>query len=153
MKNTAGFTLMELILVFGIVSAFSGIIIIGLSPRIQKSSLTSTMNQVLADIQSQQAKAMSYADSFGIHFDSGAYTLFNGSNYNASDITNSVFFLPPQVAFSDIDLPSPSLVFNKVSGEVVGYSADEHVVTLKQETSGEQKTFSVNPYGIITSVQ
>ena len=155
-----GFTLIEIIIVFGIIATLSGIIIISISSRHRGASLDSTLNQVIADFQSQQTKAMTGftqeavdSDSYGIYFQTNQYTLFKGASYTAGDPTNAVYANPVDLMFSDIYLPTPSVVFTRGSGEVAGYSPGENSVTVRQETSAETKTFSFNRYGIIISVQ
>ena len=115
------FTLVEvlivltlLVIIFGMVALYSG------------------ASQVRADLNSQVAIFVSHArlqqseaaagkndQSFGIHIESGAYTLFEGSAYSSSDPGNNVMDLPPTLEIQNILLNGggPEVLFLPPYGE------------------------------------
>lgn len=151
---------MELIIVFAVVAILASISVINIFGSKRKASLTGTIDPLLADIKSQQTKAMegsiangSAQAAFGVHFASNQYVLFNGATYNGSDSANAVVPLDSRVTFSTISLPSNTIVFASKSGEVVGYATNSSTLTVKQIDSGEIQTIKLNHYGVITSAQ
>ncbi len=155
-----GFVFMELIIVFAIVAILVGIAVVNILGSKRKASLTGTIDPLVADIRSQQTKAMEGAivngaiePAFGIYFASNQYVLFNGAAYKSSDNTNSVVPLDSRVTFNTISLPGNVIVFASKSGEVVGYATNSSTLSLKEIDSGETQTIKLNHYGVITSVQ
>lgn len=152
-----GFTLIEMVIVIGVISILLGIISISIFSISNSTSLSSTVQKLSGDIKEQQLKAMvgdtesrSTADTYGIHFDTSRYTLFHGSTYNAADSTNFDIDLPPNQTFI-ISLPSNSVVFSQLSGEVTGFISGQDSITIQDE-AGAQKTLHFNAYGTITQV-
>ncbi|MBI2040456.1 hypothetical protein HYT18_05305 [Candidatus Microgenomates bacterium] len=144
-----GLTLVELLIVIGIATILLGLTTINLVRVQQNTSLGAVSDILIADLKSQQMKAMSGANgggSFGIHFtSSNSYTLFKGSNYvPPGDFTVT---LEDPISVSTT-YPGNEIVFSKTSGEVDG----EHTITITNSAGGEQQTLTVNKLGVVKDV-
>ncbi|HEX7042241.1 MAG TPA: type II secretion system protein [Patescibacteria group bacterium] len=159
-KDERGFTLVELILVMGIVAILLGFVTINLIKAQNSSSISSTLNTVISDIKNQQIKAMvgdaqggAAESSYGVHFDTSKYVLFKGSTYNSSDTSNFVVNLTPDLIFTNINLPSGNIIFSVQSGEVSGFVIGQNTVDIESTNSSKTYTITINQYGVITSAQ
>jgi len=86
---------------------------------------------------------------YGIYFSAGSYTLFKGSVYSPADPDNFEVSLEPSQTFSS---PGLTVVFNSGSGEIVGFIPGGYIFTLADSLEGISKTFNLNRYGVITSI-
>lgn len=153
--GSQGFTIIEVLVVLSIFITLLRIGYVSVLNFERKTPITATVNTVIADIRGQQTKAMTGVDgsSFGIFFQTNGYTLFKGDSYNPSDPANAVTPLPTNITFSPITFPSNVLVFTKGSGEIAGFSSATNSIAINQNLTGEHKTFTINRYGAITSLQ
>lgn len=158
--RTNGFTIIEMIVVLAILATLLSIGYVRFTDIARHAPLTATVETVIADLRSQQTKAMSgygsggpAADNYGVYFDTNRYVLFKGSAYSPDDTGNMSTALPEYITFSTVAFPASSVIFIKGSGEVSDYSATGNTATLSQTLSGEQKTITINRYGTVTSVE
>lgn len=154
-----GFTIIEVLVVFGILATLLSIGYVSFVGIERRAPLSGSTDTLIGDMRDQQTKAMTgdtqtgvISDDYGVHFLSNAYVLYKGVNYNSADSTNAVTPLPANVTASTT-LPGASVVFTKGSGDVVGYADGANTVTLTQNLSGEKKTITINLYGTVTSIQ
>ena len=159
MKRKNGFVLIEVIVVFGMLAVITLMTTINVFGSNRSASLSGAINALIADLKTQQTKAMtgtqisgSFPLGYGIHFDANGYTLFRGLTYSVSDTTNSRVTNDTKVVFSTISLPNDSIVFASRSGEVVNYATTSSSLTITHTDSGVSKVIRINNYGVITSV-
>lgn len=159
MKDRAGFVLIEMIVVFGMLAVLTVMTVTNIFGSKRTATLSGAIDTVIADIKSQQIKAMSGAQingtsplGYGIYFDSSGYTLFRGLTYSALDITNARVTLDTRLQIVNILFPSSSLVFASRSGEMVGYDSNANSFAIRNVDSGEIKTIQINRYGVISSI-
>ena len=160
MKATrSGFTIIEIVVVLGILATLLSIGYISAVNIQRRAPLSATVSVLMGDLRGQQTKAMTgdtqtgtTGDSYGIYFRPDAYILFKGSGYNPSDTANAVTPLPTNIIVSTA-FSGSSVVFAKGSGDVAGFSQGSSWVTLTQNLSGEHKTLTVNRYGAVISLQ
>jgi hypothetical protein len=121
-----------------------------------QASLDSVVATLIADIKSQQTKAMagdsvsvSSAQAHGIYVQSGSYTLFKGTSYSGSDSDNFVVTADTGISLS-ATLPSSQVVFTKGSGDITGYIAGQNTITVTSSGTSTSKTVTLNRYGVLT---
>ena len=155
MKKQSGFTLMEIIVVMGIIAVLFRLSTVNLLGLERRPKLTATMETLVSDLQSQQLKAMqkegaggSSSANYGIHFETGRYILFGGTSYNPLDAANVPITLPEAIQISNITFPSSNILFAPGSGEIVGFVSGSNTITLIQTQNQEQETLKLNRYGV-----
>lgn len=158
MFHKKAFTVVEMTVVLGMIATLLAYSIINLSTIQHKAYLSSTIDTFVSDLKQQQLKAMvgdtegrSTNDYYGIYFSTNSYAMFHGSTY-VVDPSNPVIPLTTNVTFSNIAFPQSQVVFNKGSGEVVGFSNGSNTVTMKNSVTNEMKTITINRYGVITQI-
>lgn len=155
----AGFTIVELAVVLGILATILGIATINLTTIQHKTYLSTTVDTVVADIDKQRIKAMigetegrADHDRYGVYFEIDRYTLFHGSSYSPAELSNAVVMLDNNMNFSATTFSQSQVVFNGVSGEINNFVAGNNTVTLLNTVTNEQKTITINRYGVITAI-
>jgi prepilin-type N-terminal cleavage/methylation domain-containing protein len=153
-KISKGFSLIELMVVTGIFATLIGISTISLVGAQRKSYLNAAVNVFIADLKSQQLRAMvgeedgsGAAADYGIHFETGSYTQFRGSYGTTNFVSNLPGNTNVVTAF-----PSSQIVFEKGSGEISGFINGTNTVTFQDPGSGDQKVVTINKYGVVTEV-
>ncbi len=151
LKSGAGFTLAELSVVLGIILTLVGLATISLINTQQRTSLNTTVEIIIADLRSQQVKAMvgdtqglASANDYGVHFDNDKYVLFYSATYSTIEPSNFEVKLPENLEFSTIG----DIVFSKTTGEI----SSPTTVVLKNITNNEEKTIQLNKLGVVTQV-
>ncbi len=157
LRNSKGFTLVELIVVMGIIATLFGMVTINLLRTQHNASVSATVDELLSDIRTQQTKAMigtqdtnGNANSYGIHVTANSYILFQGTSdpADATDFTIN----PGNITFTT-NLPNAQVVFTQRSGEFSNYVSGPYTITVKNAYGAEQKTIYINRYGVVTNVQ
>ena len=154
-----GFTLPEVTIVTGIFLMLFGFIILNVINSQHHTSVSGDLQILIADMKSQQIKAMvgategrATSDVYGIHFGSTNYTLFHGTTYSATDSANFVVSLDQNLQFYNVTFPNANIVFSQGSGEVQGFTNGQNTITIEDSSGSTQKTITVNRFGVITSV-
>jgi type II secretory pathway pseudopilin PulG len=158
MKNT-GFVLIELAVVFGILAVLIGMSTINIFGSRRKATVTASLDTLVADLRSQQTKAMTgtgdsggLPPAYGVHFETNQYVLFRGASYSAALSSNAVIPLDSRVNFTNILFSNGNVIFASRSGEYIGYELGHDAVSVRQIDSGDLKTIQINQYGIISSI-
>lgn len=158
-KLKTGLTLIEIVLVTGLTALLIGFTTISLLGTRSQASISSTVDQVIADLKEQQIKAM-VGDTEGrlalsehsVSFEADRYILFHGQTYDPDESSNAVFELDDAVEFTGVTFPSSKVVFATGSGEVVGFVPGSNTLTIRNKNTSEQKTITVNKLGTITQL-
>lgn len=148
-----GFTLIELIVVVGMLATLTGLSYLTLFGRIQKTDVTSIMVSLVADLRSQQVRAGSGEQvngngSYGVHIDNAQYVLFSGS-YIANDPANTA--IPVSGAQVSTTFPGSNVIFTPGSGEIPGFSSSANAITVTSIEGGSTRTIRLNRYGVVTN--
>lgn len=153
-KKQEGFTVVEIMVVVAIIALLFALGTINLGNTQTTTSLSSAVSGLVADIKSQQMLAMSGDQGSvtsqqpqGLYVQSGTYTLFAGTTYNSGD-TNNFTVNPGQGISLSTTFPSSTVLFNKGTGEVSGYSATTNKITLT--FNGTSKTVTIDRFGAVT---
>lgn len=153
-ENQSGFTLVELALVVSIFFILVGLIAVNLFKFQNKSQLSSTVETFLADYKEQQIKAMvgdtsgtGAVSSYGVHFETSSYTLFQNTYGNANFTIN----LPGGTHFTTT-FPSSQVIFATGSGALTSFTNGQNTITVTDTGDGSQKVITINKYGVVTRV-
>ncbi len=148
-----GFTLIELILVMGITSLLIALGSVSFFSSYKSTNLNAATEVLIADLRSQQSRAMSGeslggspVDSWGIKINADSYTLF-ANNYDQSNQNNRVVDLPDGYALSSTFPSSGQIKFARGTGEIIGFINGQDTITLSN--LGSNRIIELNPYGII----
>lgn len=155
-----GFSLLELLVVFGILITLFAIGTINFLGTQRNISLTASIDPLITDLRGQQLKSMvGDADgqavpiSHGVHFENSSYTLFRGSSYSPGSLGNFVVNLNSAQQFSAVTLLNSVAVFNQITGELANFSPGSDSITIRDTTDGQTRTITLNRYGVVVSVQ
>lgn len=154
-KYTFGYSFPELVIAIAILTTLFALTTINLNHAQRNATTGTAINELVTDMKSQQISAMTGDTggsasqySYGVYIETGRYTLFRGSSYNPSDTSNFVVNLDANIHLS----PSgKTLLFNRMTGEVNGYTAGDSI-TVQDTTANSQKTIHYNKYGVITAI-
>ena len=149
-----GFTLLELLVVIGIIGVLFGMATISLLQTQHRASVSSAVDQLISDLHTQQTKAMigtkdttGNANSYGVHISASSYVLFQGTT-DPQDATD--FTVSPESIVLSTTAPSSSIDFAHGSGEIGG---GPYTITVKNAYGTQQKVITIDRYGVVTSVQ
>ncbi len=155
-RRSRGFTLVEVLVVVGLMLLLLGIATQTLFSGQQRTSFTESVNQLVRDLRQQQIKVMQGAtegdgvlSDYSVRFESDRYILFPGSVYVAGNPKNQVVLLEPTVRFSVIDVPGTVITFARGSGEVRSYDGNSNSVVMSQTDTGSAVTVQFNRYGVV----
>jgi prepilin-type N-terminal cleavage/methylation domain-containing protein len=146
-KLKSGFTIVELLISIGILLLLFAIATINISPLPSNTYQAANLDVLINDIRSQQTMAMADDSSYGVHFESGSYTLFKGSSYIMGASGNFIVNLDGPNNFTNVTLPNSSIIFSANSGDVAGYSSGTDSFTLSNSSTNKSTTVHVNKYG------
>ncbi|SRR5258706_14326707 len=152
-----GFTIIELLLVMGIAAILLSFISINLIKAQQTTNISTAIDTMVADMKSQQIKAMNgnstdgtAVSSFGITLNNSSYTLFQGESdpHDSTDYDHAIDGVTASLSPAGYN---KMLVFEKLTGEIKSY-LPLTTITVKNTIGTEQKTITVNKYGVITNI-
>ena len=153
----AGFTLIELLMVVGIIGILFTMATINLVRAQHTVSVSATVDQLVADLRTQQTKAMTGANdttgnpnSYGVSFTVSGYKLFQGTS-DPGDGTD--FAVTPHGVTFSTNLPGNMIDFAQRSGEMCSNACGPYAVTVKNANGTEQRVLTVNKYGVVTDNQ
>lgn len=152
-----GFIFIELLIVIFI---FTTIIIlpsiffwaIGQTDRLdsQIREIVNALNEAQINTISGKSQASQETFSYGVHFETNYYDLFNGTSYNAADPNNLRNYLPSGFTFSQIQLAGGNVIFEKVTGQVLNFDPNLNYVELLENNSQSKKRIFISRFGGIT---
>jgi prepilin-type N-terminal cleavage/methylation domain-containing protein len=153
--NQSGLTLIELVVVMGIILMLFGFTSFSVINTQRTVSVNGIADVLVSDLSSQQNKAMqgfgnSSGTSYGIYFEANKYTLFKGSTYSPTDLANFTVNLDKGISFANITFQGNSVVFNPVTGEVNGFSNGNNSIKILDTNGNKSVTITINRYGVVT---
>ncbi|MBU4098187.1 type II secretion system GspH family protein [Patescibacteria group bacterium] len=157
-KHNRGYTLIEVIIVMSIFILLTGLTTISLLNAKHKSSLSASVDTFIADLKQQQLKAMLgdtegriSSGNYGIFFAGGTYTLFH-DDYSSTDSANFDLSLGDNIEFSNITFPGSQIIFFQGSGEIGNYTEGSNTIIIKDILDNNQKTLTINEYGVVEQI-
>ena len=158
-NSSSGFTLQELLVVMGVMAVLLGIATINLVTIQNRTNLNTQISTLTAEIKQQQLKAMlgdtegrTDPDAYGVLFESDGYTLFHGTSFNSGDSANYKVTMADNMIFTSINLPNQTIIFDRVSGDILNFNLSLSSVSLTNTTNNESKTLQFNKHGVISSI-
>ncbi len=155
-KSSPGFSLMELLVVMGILGTLFGLTTVDLTNLLPRANLSAATEKISLDLNDQQLKAMvgdtegqADADFQGVYFQTNQYILFHGASYSAAQASN-VTIQPGDEFQISTNFPNQSVVFQRVSGEVVNYASESSTITVRNTANDEVKTLTINRIGVVS---
>jgi hypothetical protein len=144
--------------VLGILATLLGIVIVNIGNIRSSASVNTTVTTLTTDIKNQQTKAMTgdtegrgTPDSYGIYIQPSQYVLFHGAAYNSSDTSN--FTVPVDENYQLLTtFTNNTIIFASGSGQITNLVTGQNTIVVRNPTTGQQKTMTLNKYGAITSV-
>ncbi|MFA6552960.1 MAG: GspH/FimT family pseudopilin [Patescibacteria group bacterium] len=143
-NRAGGFSLIELLIVIGVLVLVAGLSIPFYQSFQVSSNLDNTTGEVTSALRRVQGMAMGSQQwsPWGIHLESRRYILFAGAAYAAGDPTNEVFTIPQNITISTTT--GTDIIFSRVKGE----TSNTGTVTLRS-SNNESSTLTINSQGII----
>ena len=147
LKSDAGFTMIEVLVVMGLVAIVGSLALFLSMDSYRASSFRADRDLLITLLQHARAQAIhnvcaspSCTDGkpHGVHIQSDAYVLFEGSSYAPEDAMNAPFQHSPLTSVS-----GPDIVFSALSGNPV--ATGTITLTAARHTS----VITVNPFGRI----
>ena len=128
-----GFTLIELIIVMGLVAALTAMVTLNLTGSRKRVGVATTMEVLAADLRGSQMRAMEGEGAQEIVFGGDRYTL-NPEGF--------VVTLDPEITITS-SYAQNKITFAARSGETAGPGT----ITVTDTSGGATKTLTVNQYG------
>ncbi len=147
-----GYTMAELLVLMGIFAILVSLGSVNFFSTFNQNNVGTSLDVLLADLRSAQAKAMSGQTisgtpaNWGVKFLSDSYVIFAGT-YIAGAASNYVVNLPDGVTLTT-SFPSSQAIFLRSSGEIENYNASSDTLTLVSGTTTKQ--LELNTYGVPT---
>lgn len=151
-----GYTIIELLIVMGLFAVFFGFSSLNLLSVRSRTSLGTATDVLVSDLRTQQIKSMAGDTgggavdvNYGIYFSSNSYILFKGT-YISGDPAN--FTVNLDEATIATTFAGSMIIFNKGSGEVVGFDPNANTIRLTSLSSNASKIITINRFGTVTGI-
>lgn len=145
-----GFTLLEIIIAIGLVSAAGIMVSISFSKINANKALETSASEAASVITQARTKTLAgeNASQYGVYLGEGELILFRGASYSSSDPNNVSTSLHSLVGIRNVSLSGGgrSVVFQKLTGSTVQSGTFE--VYLKQNPE-KFRTISISNTGIV----
>lgn len=146
-RKSKGYTLIELLISICILGLIFAITTINISPLPSNTLQSTSQDLVIADLRSQQTKAMSTDSAYGVHFETNSYTMFKGDAYIQGLTTNTVVNLDSGIVFANVTFPNNLIIFLAGSGDISGYAAGMDSFDVVSDVTNKTTTVKINKYG------
>lgn len=128
------FTIIEVLVVLVIFITLMGIGYVSVIGYERRAPISATVNTFIADMRETQTKAMS------------------GINQSGYSISVTGYTVPANISITTA-FPGGVINFEKGTGDILGFSDGNNIVTITQTLSGEKKILTINRYGAVTQIQ
>lgn len=142
-----GFSLVELMVVLGMMSILLSIGGLSLANIRSDSQLDLIASQVKSELLRVQARTANNIPS-GVYFEADRFVYFEGPDYVEGAITNEVTNMSSSISISNITFVDSIARFNKLTGYPESY-ADPSGVVIQETGSGKTRTIGVNEWGVV----
>lgn len=154
-KYKKGFTVLELLIVLGIIGLLVRIIIPGLASFRNNQILKNNTQDIVSLLNQARSDTLSSLNStnYGVHIETSRVVYFVGSNFTEPNSSNVVYTLD-----SNLQIPSSgginlngggaNVVFDRLTGDTNNYGT---IVIRLSSDATKQRTITINKTGILSS--
>jgi len=125
MEAKKGFSLIEILIVVGILAFLIGAVLVIMNSFQRGKVLDSAAEEIINSLRLAQSRTLASegASSYGIYFENNKFTLFKGNFFNAALPDNEIHQLPPTLIISQINLTdaTSSVAFARLTGYAQSY--------------------------------
>lgn len=117
--HNRGMTLIEVVVVLGIISVLAAVVLSGLLALRTESNVSSTTDQVISALQLARSRALASVneESYGVHLEADRYVLFTGTAYDSGDASNEVHLLDKYLEIANISIGGTNdVIFDRLIG-------------------------------------
>ena len=157
--NCQGFTLIELLVVIALLAVILTITTTNLFKPTAAAKVDSISVDVASILRTAQNKAINTdtnggatSNEYGVYFEATKYTLFKGTVFNPADPNNFAVSAPQGVTLT-ANLPSSSVVFQRISGEVTSFDGTRNTVCAREATLNKTTLLRINFVGVVDVLQ
>lgn len=144
-----GFTLIEILLVMGVLIILMSMSIAGFRLFEGKTELKSYAQNALTILELARTKTLASKDAsqYGVRFEQNKYILFKGDTYQEGADDNKVYQLPSRLKINKIDLTGGdnAVVFKRISG----YASSSGAIEFGTINQSATTTIAILPSGQI----
>lgn len=149
-KNPRAFTTLELMLSIVLLGILLGFFLLYNQGTTTRTDRQTQVALFVAELRLAQSNAASGKEpgNFGIHLESDAYTVFEGSTYNPSASSNHAVELPETIVIQNINLAdnATDIVFTGPRGETV----QSGTLEFYSEPLNESTVITLSPLGYVS---
>ena len=154
MSKNKGISIIEILIVIGIIAVISAIIIPNLSDFRRQQVLKNTTEDVFSLLNEARNDTISSKNSttYGVHFDSDKATLFQGL-YNINSVSNKQINFDSQVSIPisggiNLNGGGSDIIFDRITGNT---EQDGTIVIRVVNDATKQKVITVNKIGVLST--
>ena len=151
--NNKGISLIEILIVVGIISIISTIVIPSLSRFHDQQALRNTTEDVISLLNEARNNTISSKNSttYGIHFQSDKVILFTGSSFTISSSNKQInldsVIIIPSVGGINLNGRGSDIIFDRITGDTAEYGSI--IIRLKRDVL-KQNIINISKIGIIS---
>ncbi len=148
--HNRGFSLLEILLVVGIMGVLAAVIAFPLSSFHRAQTIRGATADVSSLIQQAQSLTLASHDSlqYGVHLTTSTATLFSGTSYSAGAATNRVMTLPSGVTAAwSVQGNGADIIFERLTGETNQYGT----ITLSLSSPTLSRTITISKLGSVAT--
>lgn len=144
-KRSAGYTLLEIMMVVAVTSILAGISYASFAAFSRNEALDAGTASIVAGLRDARARTLASVDGsqYGIYIEPTRYTLFKGAVYDAQSGINSVNEFSSHIKASST---LTSIVFQRVTGNTIASGTIDVYLTTDHS---QKNTISVTLTGLV----
>lgn len=120
-----GFSMLELVIVTGIIAVISTIAVVSYYALVARADLNGNARNIISTLNLARSETITsdQASPWGVHLEVDKYALFKGATYNAADANTKIYILPSSLEISNIALNGggSEILFTRITGQTTNY--------------------------------